>query len=77
MNFRGKNIFNFVKLAESKLLQILLHPIHFSDNGSGYVDVFKDMFYEKINSFDNDARVIYTYAKDIEGRRLLDAIMDR
>lgn len=36
MSFRGKDPFDFVTRVKHSPLQILLHPMHFSDQGQGY-----------------------------------------
>lgn len=65
MNFRGKNILEFASKANKNMVQVLLHPIHFSSNGQKYPDIFKNIIGIKINEFDNLMRINATYKNDI------------
>lgn len=53
-DFNGKDPFEFIeKIHVDPFLQILLHPIHFSENGEeSYVKRFEEIFRDKINALD-------------------------
>lgn len=75
MNFRGKNIFEFINKTEEGLIQVLLHPIHFTQDGSNYLTIFKNLFARKISKFDNELRLLNeTYKKEIGENCLLNII---
>ncbi len=39
MSFRGKDAYEFVQRAREHTIQILLHPIHFSQTDEGYYGI--------------------------------------
>jgi peptidoglycan/xylan/chitin deacetylase (PgdA/CDA1 family) len=61
--FRGKDPFKFIEnLKNSPFQQILLHPLHFSENGNKtYIDKFEEMFTKKILRFDVEQKRNPTY----------------
>ena len=40
MDFRGKDPFSFVERAKSNTVQVVLHPMHYSEAGGDYLDIF-------------------------------------
>ncbi|AVQ38363.1 hypothetical protein C7M56_06565 [Clostridium botulinum] len=70
-NFRGKNIFSFIKKNNNNLIQVLFHPIHFSQNNNDYITTFSNIFKEKINNFDEYMRLNKTYKNEIQNSKLL------
>ncbi len=43
-SFRGKKPFEFIDGIENSMIQILLHPLHFSEQGWGYDEIFPDTY---------------------------------
>lgn len=70
-DFRGKDIFNFIERGVENLIQVVLHPIHFSDFETDYIESFNYIFKNKINSFDNNVRINKTYNNEIGNKKLL------
>lgn len=70
-DFRGKEILEFIKKGESSLLQILFHPIHFSEKEETYIESFNKIIESKINNFDEYIRVNKTYKKEIKENTLI------
>lgn len=70
-DFRGKDIFNFIEKGEKHLIQVVLHPIHFSESETNYIESFNYIFKNKINSFDNNVRINKTYNNEIGNEKLL------
>ncbi|MAT38379.1 MAG: hypothetical protein CL946_02110 [Ectothiorhodospiraceae bacterium] len=54
MNFRGKNPYEFVKRAVEKPLQVLLHPLHFTEDGIGYPDIHAEYIKRHIAHIDEE-----------------------
>lgn len=52
MNFRGKNPFEFIKKAEKELLQVLLHPIYYTESGDSYSQIMKDLVFRFADDVD-------------------------
>lgn len=44
MDFRGKDPFTFIEKASSGSIQILLHPMHFSDAGYDFPEITVEYF---------------------------------
>lgn len=75
-DFRGKDIFEFIKKGQNNLLQVLFHPIHFSENGENYIESFNKIIESKINNFDKYIRINKTYKKEIKENTLLGSFQD-
>lgn len=58
MNFRGKDPFEFVTRAQDKPIQILLHPMHFTNEGSPYPEMFHTYIKSHINVVDDEHRSV-------------------
>lgn len=70
-DFRGKEISTFIKKGEDNLLQVLFHPIHFSEKEENYIQSFNKIIESKINYFDKGVRGNKTYKKEIGEDNLL------
>ena len=70
-DFRGKDLFDFIDKGRQHLIQVVLHPIHFSDIETDYIESFNYMFKSKINAFDSNVRINKTYNKEIGNEKLL------
>lgn len=70
-DFRGKKVSEFIKKGENNLLQVLFHPIHFSENGETYIESFNKIIEFKINSFDKYIRLNKTYKNEIKENTLI------
>jgi len=75
-DFRGKDVFEFIKKGKSDLLQVLFHPIHFSKKEETYVESFNKIIECKINNFDKFIRINETYKKEIKENTLLNCFQD-
>lgn len=65
-SFRGKNPFEFIKGVKKNSIQILLHPIHYSENGSGYDLVIVESIKRFINQIDTDLSQNSTYSRHVQ-----------
>ena len=70
MDFRGKNPFTFAEKVKDHPIQILLHPMHYSENGFGYPDIIHERIKSYIDSIDNLFRENSTYVKQISNTDL-------
>ena len=43
-SFRGKNPFEFIKGVDKSMIQILLHPLHYTNSGGGYDEIMVNSF---------------------------------
>jgi hypothetical protein len=59
--FRHKNPYEFIKNIEKGMIQILLHPMHYSENGGGYDEIFCNSFIEYMNGIHNYFKANTTY----------------
>lgn len=75
-DFRGKDVFEFIKKGENNLLQVLFHPLHFSESGETYIESFNKIIKSKINNFDKYIRINKTYRNEIKENTLLSCFKD-
>lgn len=66
MDFRGKDIYKFINNIENKPIQILLHPLHYSEKGGGYPDILWNYFYNHIKSVHRLFYANETYRKQLK-----------
>ena len=57
MNFRGKDPFRFAEKAITHPIQILLHPMHFSEHGRGYPEAVMKYMKSMAKTIDEGFRV--------------------
>ena len=62
MDFRGKDPYEFVLNVKYRPVQVALHPVHFSENGDAYPDLFYRYLKNYITQVDRAFRVNSTYA---------------
>lgn len=71
-DFRGKNIFEFIRKGKDNLIQVLLHPVHFGETEVTYVQALNKIFERKISELDCDMRLNKKYNEEIGTKKLLD-----
>ncbi|NEU30247.1 hypothetical protein GN156_05560 [bacterium LRH843] len=71
MDFRGKNIYDFIHKARENLVQILFHPIHFTKEGKGYLEIFSEILEDHICKLDN---TLIKYNRGYRNASKLDSI---
>jgi hypothetical protein len=57
MDFRGKNPYEFVLNVTKHPVQLLLHPMHYSEEGYTYPDIFYQRLRAYINAIDQGYRI--------------------
>lgn len=57
-SFRGKNPFELIKKIGESNIQILLHPVHFSDDGGEYDQILPKLFASQVENFHNSCIVV-------------------
>ncbi|MHC4871926.1 MAG: polysaccharide deacetylase family protein [Planctomycetota bacterium] len=65
MDFRGKNPYEFIKKVKVHPIQILLHPLHYSEDGMDYPDIFLKHISKYIDAIDKSFRLNSTYEEQI------------
>ena len=63
--FRGKNPFEFIKNIDKHMIQILLHPMHYSASGGGYDEVIVDTFARYMQEIHTNFLVNSTYKEQV------------
>lgn len=71
-DFRGKEIFSFMENGRDNLIQVLFHPIHFSQYEENYTHSFSKIFRNKILDFHTKLLINKTYRN--EGESIIDAL---
>ncbi|WXG47433.1 MAG: hypothetical protein WED05_12365 [Candidatus Atabeyarchaeum deiterrae] len=74
MDFKGKDPYKIVMKAKEHPIQILLHPLHYTDKGSNYLDIFSDFIIEMALEIDAHFRPNSTYRAIAGNRNLLDHV---
>jgi len=64
-SFRGKNPYEFLKKIEKSMIQILLHPMHYSEKGNGYDSVLTDTFLKYMTDVHETFLVNSTYVEQV------------
>lgn len=77
MDFRGKDPFEFVSKAKEKPIQILLHPLHYTENGEDYIGIFTNYILGLTDLIDNNFMVNPTYSSLVGDRKLIDYILEK
>jgi hypothetical protein len=54
MSFRGKDPFTFVEAARERPVQVLLHPLHYTDAGQSYPEIFADRLRDIAHRMDEE-----------------------
>lgn len=72
MSFRGKDPLEFVRKAERHGLQILLHPFHYSENGGGYPEGYRQYFERLAARIGETMKVNHGYVSQMDGRSLIE-----
>tara|TARA_B100001250_G_C19597628_1_gene699150 strand:+ start:86 stop:805 length:720 start_codon:yes stop_codon:yes gene_type:complete len=60
------DIYEFVKRAKKDTIQILLHPMHYTETGGSYLEVFENYFMRLANELDAEFGPNKTYRKDVK-----------
>jgi len=69
MEFRGKNINTFIEEGRTRMIQINLHPMHYQENESEYVNILYKHIISYINSIDDNFKSKNsTYLSQFKGR---------
>ena len=65
MLFSKKNPYKFLDKIDNSMLQILLHPMHYSLSGKGYDYIMSKIIKKKIYEIHDSFKVNSTYVKDV------------
>jgi len=75
MTFRDKKPVEFILQAKERLLQILLHPFHYSKDGDNYRELFKRLLIQQAETIDAGFRLFNeNYVNDLEGKKLFELL---
>ena len=69
----GGDVYAFVERARDEIVQLLLHPMHFSANGGGYPQLFWDYGVKLLETIDSDWRDNAGYVESVD-QPLLDLV---
>jgi hypothetical protein len=64
-NFRGKNPYEFLDRIENGMVQILLHPMHYSEHGWGYERILPSTFLQYISDVHVNFLINQTYCDQV------------
>ena len=77
MDFRGKDPFEFISKAKEKPIQILLHPLHYTENGEDYIGIFTNFILGLTDMIDKHFRPNPNYSSLVGDRKLIDYIVEK
>ena len=63
MSFKEKKPYQFLERVSHHPIQILLHPLHYSEHGKTYPEIFYEHIHRYSNTIDQLFRVNSTYSK--------------
>ena len=75
MNFRDKDPFIFIEEAKKRQVQMVFHPLHWSETGGDYVKAFSKYIRDSIDHLDNTFQVNRTY-KDLLNNDTLTSLLE-
>lgn len=75
-SFRGKDIYKFIEKGRNNLVQVLFHPIHFSEKRESYISSFNRIIKDKIESFDKSMHINKTYVAELNQSTLLESFVN-
>jgi hypothetical protein len=64
-SFRGKDPFAFMKNIDKGMVQILLHPMHYSESGGGYDEILFNTFVRYMNDIHTAFKTNSTYMEHV------------
>lgn len=71
-SFRGKNPFEFIKGIDKNMIQILLHPLHYTTSGAGYDKIMVNSFERRMMEADQEFSPVNKVFKKQVGNSLVD-----
>lgn len=70
------DIYEFVKKAKDQPIQILLHPLHYTQHGDTYVEIFCQFLTEMTQKVDKNFIVNHTYRRERQ-KKLIELFVER
>jgi hypothetical protein len=77
MDFRSKDPYEFVKKARNSVIQVLLHPMHYSENGDDYPEILCKSVQRSMDNIDQTFIVNETFYKQMNGKKLIECIRSK
>lgn len=77
MDFRGKDLATFISRADHGPVQLLLHPMHYSEEGDDYPAIMERYILEIAEKIDRDFSVNWKFKAQMTGRRVADLLSSR
>jgi len=77
MDFRTKDPYEFVKRVRESVIQILLHPMHFSENGDEYPEIMCKCIQRNMQHIDENFIVNDTFCRQMNGKKLIEYIQSK
>lgn len=72
MDFRGKDPATFLSKAEHGPVQLLLHPMHYTDDGADYPEIMRRYVMGIADTIDRGFAVNWKFSEQMEGRKVAD-----
>lgn len=76
-NFRGKDIKQFIQNGISQQLQIVLHPIHFGEVETSYINTFTNIILKQLDEFDKSMSVNSKYINELDNKSIIQYLRER
>ena len=64
--FRGKDPFTFIELAKERMVQVLLHPMHYAADGGGYDKIMRICIEGRLQSIEQQFSVNKTFVREVK-----------
>ena len=77
MRFRGKDPWKFLEKAKLQTIQVLLHPLHYSENGGGYSGILGRFMRQFCSTIDESFRPNSKYSAELAEKSLVDKLFQQ
>jgi hypothetical protein len=74
MSFRDKEPYEFIKRAATDRLQILLHPIHYSEEGESYLSLISECVFRFADTLHEYISLNSGYSEEMNGKTLREVL---
>jgi hypothetical protein len=75
MTFRDKNPYEFIEKAAANRLQVLLHPVHYSEEGANYAGLMSECVFRFADTLHEYVSLNSKYAKELGGKTLREILV--
>jgi hypothetical protein len=76
MDFNGKDPYQFIKKVKTHTVQVLLHPLHYSEKRQEYPEIFRQHVKRYVDKIDEDFSINSKYASQMSSSNLFSYVIN-